>query len=101
MADSKQIRSVCSDDLELLLSWRNHPGTRRFMFNQKVITMLEHQQWFEHALQQEDRQLLIYEVAGVPLGYMNFTNAVANGVSEWGFYVAPDAPKGSGTSMGR
>ena len=95
------IRQAHHEDLGLLFAWRNNSEIRRFMFNQECIALDKHQQWFEAALQQQDSCLLIYEIDNVALGCTNFSNAIAGQVSEWGFYTAPDAPKGCGSLMGR
>lgn len=88
-------------DLELVLTWRNHPDVRRYMYTQHEITLDEHQRWFERTLPNPKKNLLIFEVNHQPLGFVNF-NETGNGrIADWGFYAAPDAPKGSGRQLGR
>ena len=87
-------------DLSLVLSWRNHPEVRHGMYSQHEITLNEHQQWFERSLADPKKHLLIFEVNYQALGFVNF-NETGNGcIADWGFYVAPDAPKGSGRQLG-
>ncbi|MBT4147117.1 MAG: UDP-4-amino-4,6-dideoxy-N-acetyl-beta-L-altrosamine N-acetyltransferase [Gammaproteobacteria bacterium] len=88
------------EDLPMILAWRNHPDIRRFMFNQHVIEMDEHRNWFEKTLNDPTRRLLIVEDRNEPFGYVQFSNVVSGGVSDWGFYVRPDAPKGNGRKLG-
>ena len=88
-------------DLDRVLAWRNHPNVRGNMFSQHEISMDEHQRWFELNLLDPKKHLLIFEVKQQPLGVVNFNEAGNDGVAEWGFYVAPDAPKGSGRKLGR
>ena len=84
----------------MLLAWRNHADVRRFMFTQHEITPAEHRSWFAKVSQDSTRQLLIVEDAKDPIGYVQFSNALAGGVADWGFYARPDAPKGSGRKLG-
>ena len=100
MFDLCKIRVVTPDDLLLILEWRNHPQIRQFMFTQHEISLDEHQNWFMKASQDLTRRLLIVEEAQQPIGYVQFSNAVRGGVADWGFYVNPDAPKGTGCKLG-
>lgn len=95
-----QIRPMVHADLELVLAWRNHPEVRRYMYTQHEITFDEHQRWFENAKADSKKHLLIFEVAQQPLGFVHFTETGSGGIAEWGFYIAPNAPKGTGRQLG-
>lgn len=95
-----RIRTVCYEDLPMILAWRNHPDIRRFMFTQHEISLTEHRNWFVKASQDSTRHLLIVEEVRTPIGYVQFSNAASGGVANWGFYARPDAPKGSGLKLG-
>lgn len=99
--DSSLLRKLVQDDLALVLAWRNHPDIRRYMFSTHEITFDEHCSWFARASQDPSRHLLLFEQNGQPLGFVNLhvLNPIA-GVADWGFYVSPDAPKGTGKSLG-
>jgi len=88
-------------DLERVLAWRNHPNVRRYMYTQHEITLAEHQRWFERSLPDPKKHLLVFEANHQPLGFVNFNAAANEGIADWGFYAAPDAPKGSGRQLGR
>lgn len=96
-----QIRPMVYADLTLVLTWRNHPDVRRYMYTQHEITLDEHQSWFERSLLDSKKHLLIFEVDHQPLGFVNFNERENGGIVDWGFYAAPDAPKGSGRQLGR
>lgn len=98
---SSQIRPMVHADLERVLAWRNHPEVRRYMYTQHEITLDEHQRWFERTLVDPKKHLLVFEVNQQPLGFVNFNEAVNGRIADWGFYAAPDAPKGSGRQLGR
>lgn len=87
-------------DLERVLAWRNHPTVRRYMYTQHEITLDEHQCWFERTLPDPKKHLLIFEENHHPLGFVNFNEIGDNSIVDWGFYAAPDAPKGSGRQLG-
>ena len=94
------IRYAVESDLPLILTWRNHPSIKKYMYTQHDISMCEHQEWFKRCLSQpEDIQLLMFVVNEQPLGFINFTRDKFN-VVNWGFYISPDAPKGTGSALG-
>ncbi|MFA5490887.1 MAG: UDP-4-amino-4,6-dideoxy-N-acetyl-beta-L-altrosamine N-acetyltransferase [Candidimonas sp.] len=101
MAEAGTLRPVTADDLPMVLAWRNHPSIRGFMLTRHEIGLEEHRNWFEKASQDATRRLLIVEEGPDPIGYVQFNNVTDGGVSDWGFYARPDAPKGSGRKLGR
>lgn len=94
------VRPMETQDLEMVLGWRNHESVRRFMYTQHEITLDEHSRWFQRASAAPDRHLLIFESDGVPMGFINFHEKGPGGVADWGFYLAPDAPRGTGSALG-
>lgn len=99
--DTAHLRLMTIDDLEQVLAWRNHPEIRRYMYTQHEIALAEHADWFDRARQQSGRYLLILEVDKVRQGFVNLYESKPGGVADWGFYIAPDAPKGTGQRLGR
>ncbi|WP_260497936.1 UDP-4-amino-4,6-dideoxy-N-acetyl-beta-L-altrosamine N-acetyltransferase [Pseudomonas sp. MSSRFD41] len=94
------IRRMIEDDIDQVLAWRNHQDIRRYMHTQHEITRSEHARWFEQANTDPRRALLIFESEGVALGYVNFHQSAQGRIADWGFYAAPQAPKGTGRLMG-
>lgn len=88
-------------DLEMVLGWRNHPEVRRYMYTTHEISLSEHSAWFESARQDSNVNLLIFEKLGTPTGFVNITLGRSEPVADWGFYLAPDAPRGSGRELGK
>lgn len=101
MSESYFIRSVTQQDLPIILSWRNHPDIRRFMFTRHEISATEHSEWFSSVINDKSRSLLLIEDSKHPFGYVQFSNIVENGTADWGFFVKPGAPKGSGLILGK
>jgi UDP-4-amino-4,6-dideoxy-N-acetyl-beta-L-altrosamine N-acetyltransferase len=94
------VRRMNADDLARVLGWRNHPDVRAFMFTQHEISAEEHALWFARAEADPARHLLIYELAGEPLGFASLARQDESGAADWGFYLAPGAPRGAGTGLG-
>jgi UDP-4-amino-4,6-dideoxy-N-acetyl-beta-L-altrosamine N-acetyltransferase len=100
MDENCEVRGMLEDDLPMVLAWRNHPQVRRFMLTQHEISLAEHCQWFQRAVQDSKRRLLIVQEHGNPIGYVQFSSVEPGGISDWGFYVRPDAEKGMGRKLG-
>jgi UDP-4-amino-4,6-dideoxy-N-acetyl-beta-L-altrosamine N-acetyltransferase len=98
---SPLLRPLQEDDLPLVLAWRNHDDVRSYMYSQHEISPAEHARWFANASQDAKRHLLIYQPAGKPQGFVSFHQLRDSAVAEWGFYLAPDAEKGTGSALGR
>jgi len=94
------VRSLEDDDLLVILEWRNHPETRRFMLTGHKITEEEHLKWFAKSINDPKRSMVIIEDEIGPFGFVQFNNVADNGIANWGFYVAPESPKGSGLRLG-
>lgn len=99
-AAPRLLRPMTTEDLERVLAWRNHPDIRRYMYTQHEIRLEEHRRWFEKASLDPSRRLLIFEQDGMPCGYVQFTGLASGGVADWGFYVSPEAGKGTGRALG-
>lgn len=70
------------------------------MFSRHEIDMDEHRAWYARANMDETRKLLIVQEDQIPLGFVQLSNVSLGSVADWGFYVRPDAPKGSGLKLG-
>jgi len=95
------VREMKDDDLEIVLSWRNQDEVRRYMYTRHRIGMEEHRRWFERTSRDNDSKLLILEYQATPIGFINFRKSSHNTEeAEWGFYLAPNAPRGAGGALG-
>lgn len=100
MSLSNSSRTLIESDLMCILEWRNRLEVRRNMFTQQQITPDEHLNWFRRVSEDGSRHQYIYEDDGERLGYFNFTILAGGTVADWGFYLSPEAPKGTGRRMG-
>lgn len=99
--DAGAIRRLEAADLAMVLEWRNHPSIRSAMFSSRIIGPEEHRGWFDRTSRDPHRCLLIVETDDGPTGFVQFDAVEPGGVSNWGFYVRPEAPRGSGRILGR
>lgn len=97
---SVRLRPMAEADLELVLGWRNHPDVRQHMYTRNEICLAEHICWFRSVSVEPGRVLLILEVNAVRCGYVNF-RCDESGQAVWGFYLAPNSPKGTGKLLGQ
>lgn len=93
------LRTMVEGDLQPVLSWRNHPEVRRYMFNSEEISWNEHVAWFAAASRNPRKHLLVFELDNHPVGFISLNESARGGLAEWGFHAAPDAPKGTGKRM--
>jgi len=96
-----RLRPMAESDLEQVLEWRNHPDIRRYMYSTHAIRMDEHRRWYTNASKNPAIALLIYEQGEEAKGFVNITRTRCPEVADWGFYLAPNAPKGSGRELGK
>ena len=96
-----RLRPMRESDLDQVLVWRNTLEIRRCMIHSEEISPQVHADWFKRQRDNPDRALLIAEAKGHPFGFVQFTGIQTSSSPEWGFYVAPGAPKGSGNLLGR
>ena len=89
-------------DLELILRWRNSDHIRKFMYQDHIISVEEHQAWYKKVENDDTKIYLIFQHKNQPAGLVNFTEIDrVNSNCKWGFYLgASNIPRGSGTVMG-
>ncbi len=94
------LRPIQTEDLKLMLSWRNAPSVRANMYTQHEITLSEHLEWWSRTHDRLDQRYFMYEFNAEPNGIVAFTGI--DGLSKnssWAFYASPEAVKGTGSRM--
>jgi UDP-4-amino-4,6-dideoxy-N-acetyl-beta-L-altrosamine N-acetyltransferase len=94
------LRPMTVADLDNVFQLRNHIEIRRYMLTQHEISIQEHTQWFKRVSQNPCLELMVFELGKVCYGFVQFKETTFHGVMDWGFYTAPDAPKGTGRKLG-
>ena len=72
MTDPITIRPAAMDDGELLWNWRNDPAVRRASLTSDKIPLADHLKWYESAVNDPNRQILIADYHGAPAGMVRF-----------------------------
>jgi RimJ/RimL family protein N-acetyltransferase len=68
-----RVRKATIEDADILLAWRNDPGTRLMFVSQQEVALTEHQAWLTSTLTREDRVLLLgYDTENFPVGVVRF-----------------------------
>ena len=95
-----RLRAIKSEELELILSWRNAPTERANMYTRHEISLSEHLSWWARIQGRADQQYFMYELDTLPLGIVAFNDLdELNKNSSWAFYASTNAPKGTGSKM--
>ncbi|OOF45500.1 UDP-4-amino-4,6-dideoxy-N-acetyl-beta-L-altrosamine N-acetyltransferase [Rodentibacter trehalosifermentans] len=95
------LRELSNTDLEEILAIRNHDEIRKYMFNTQLISLEQHKEWFQRYLQDNSKITLlgVDEQANI-IGVLNINFLTSDRkIVDWGFYVKPNSPKGSGTKL--
>lgn len=100
MSGGGSLRPMLEPDLDMVLEWRNSNQVRRFMYSSRLISFPEHRQWFETIMRDQSCHPLIFQLDDVPMGFVKFGPIADGGIADWGFYVAPGAPRGTGRKLG-
>ncbi|WP_027963782.1 UDP-4-amino-4,6-dideoxy-N-acetyl-beta-L-altrosamine N-acetyltransferase [Halalkalibacillus halophilus] len=100
--DEFQLKELTSNDLFLVLRWRNSDRIRSVMYTEKQISWSEHYKWYQKVSADSRLRVWIFYRFAQPLGLVSISNInPEHSRCYWGFYIGDDsAPKGSGTIMG-
>ncbi len=96
------LKPLTLEYLTIVLTWRNSDRIRKNMYNEKIITLKEHQRWFQSISKSNKDIYLLFFINNKPTGLVCF-NKVDHDHCHcvWGFYIGDtNAPKGAGTVMG-
>ena len=93
---SVTLRPVATADSATLLSWRNSPDVRAFMYTDHIIAPDEHARWFEAAIVDPARRYWVIEMDGQGVGLANLYDIEpAQGRATWAYYLADPAVRGA------
>jgi len=98
---SYSIRAIKTSDKDLILEWRNSDRVRNSMYNDHIISIIEHDEWFSRALVDASAKYLVFTHDNKPIGFASFTNiSISHSRCYWAFYLGElDIPRGSGPVM--
>lgn len=87
--DTKELsfRRAGFSDARLLFDWRNDPLTRENSIQTSEVTWAQHQEWLDHSLKNDKREIWIAVVAGQDVGMIRKD---LGHISELSWSVAPE-----------
>ena len=81
------LRRATAADSDRIFAWRNAGETRRYFRDSRQIAAKDHDDWFAAALVDADRDLLIGEAEGEPIGVLRFDHR--KNAAEVSIYLVP------------
>lgn len=66
------LRKACAEDSKKLWEWRNHPQVRKNFFNDKVVPLEEHQEWFDKKLRASSTKIYVAQLNHNDMGVIRF-----------------------------
>jgi len=95
-----KLREMSQADLAMVLQWRNSQEVRDSSFNNGVISLEDHLDWWEKDKINPLSDLMVYEWRGIPVGVVTFKyDSEKPKVALWSFYVGNAVEPGIGTRM--
>jgi len=92
------LRVATLADCDWVLEWRNHKVIREHFFDEGVVEKTQHRQWFESAIGDKDKIMLVAESAGGPVAFLRYD--LLGEKAEVSVYVQPEKfSKGIGTQV--
>lgn len=72
------LREMKKEDAPYIVSWRNDPDIKKWMFNQNDITIEEHLKWFAEYKKNRKDYIICIRQKNKPIGTVSFTDIVGN-----------------------
>lgn len=94
------LRDLRPEDKATLLRWRNLPEVSRYMYTDHVITVEEHDRWFQGIPSDRTRRYWIITLKNEPVGLVNLYQIDSqNKRCYWASYVAGERARGKGVGI--
>jgi RimJ/RimL family protein N-acetyltransferase len=92
------LRRATTSDCERVFEWRNAEVNRLWFFDQHMLSLDEHRSWYARVLADPERELLIGQSVGLPMGVLRFDMSEATATVS--IYLVPGlAGRGLGTAL--
>ena len=84
-------RKIETDDLEMILYWRNSTDVRKYMLNDKIIKLEDHIKWFKKISKNKSFDVLVTEYKKKPVGIVSISELdLSSRTCTWGQYIGAD-----------
>ena len=84
-----RLRPVLPTERAIIFQWRNDPVVRAVMRNTSVIDQEVHKDWWQTAIDDPSRRMMIFEDGKVPIALIHFFELTLGVTAKWGYYFAP------------
>lgn len=96
------LREATTEDVNLMLSWRNQETNRQVSKTSHEITAAEHAAWWSRVRTDPTRRVLVYVHDDRPAGVVTFFDLLLSGserTGAWGFYLDADGLAERGATL--
>lgn len=102
MKNDYKLIPINNDNMMLVLDWRNQDFVRNNMFDNTIISIENHQKWFNSLQGSQTKVSLVFEHKGVPIGVVNGNERESYPKKWiWGCFLGnPGSVPRAGTKMG-
>jgi UDP-4-amino-4,6-dideoxy-N-acetyl-beta-L-altrosamine N-acetyltransferase len=80
------------EEKKLILSWRNHPNIRKWMYNQNIIELKDHLNFIESLKNSKDKKYFVVKKDDTYIGVIDFNNITKQSLV-MGIYKNPNTYK--------
>jgi len=81
---------MTDEQKQMVLTWRNNPNVRKWMYNQKEIPLEEHREFIESLKLSKDKRYFLVDSDKGYIGVIDFTD-ISKDSSYFGFYSNPES----------
>ena len=91
------LRDIVPGDRDMILSWRNLPEIRKYMYTDHLITLEEHEAWFQRIMNDPTSTYWIIVCDSEDVGLVNlYSIDRRHHRSYWAFYIVSPNVRGKG-----
>ena len=74
--------------IDKILLWRNQPEVRKFSFNDQLISVEEHNNWWQRVKDDQSKKWMIFQYHEIDAGVVYYTDINPGKDAYWGFYFS-------------
>ena len=90
-----RLRPVLPSERALVYEWRKDPAVRRVMSNPHVVDQEVHKDWWQRAIADPRRRMMILDDADSPAALIVFFDLKPGSSASWGFYAGASRKSGA------
>lgn len=92
-----KLRSVKSEDLEMIMNWRMMPEVTKYMYSNPKLTFENQKKWFKKISKDKSKKYWIIQFEETDIGLISIDNIdEKNKNASWAYYIADTSFRGKG-----